>query len=86
MSRQGWYPNFSPTAQKIADLTKEATQTLDRNKQRELCQQAQRLMNQEGPFAWLFEPFIQIGYRSDVIKSVSTNPVWFIDVGTVELA
>ncbi len=83
--RQGWYPNFSPTAQKIADLTKEAASTLDPNKQRGLCHQAQRLMNQEGPFAWLFEPFIQIGYRSDVIKSVSTNPVWFIDVGTVEL-
>jgi peptide/nickel transport system substrate-binding protein len=83
--RQGWYPDYSPTARKIADLAKQATTTLDPTKQRALCYEAQRLMNEVGPFAWLFEPFIQIGYRTDVIKSVSTNPVWYIDVGTVEL-
>ena len=83
--RQLWYPNQSAAAAKIADLSKQATSTLDPKKQRDLCYQAQRLMNQDGPFAWLFEPFIQIGYRTDVIKSVVTNPVWYIDVGTVEL-
>ncbi len=83
--RQNWYPNYSRDAQKIADLAKEATMTLDPKKQQTLCWEAQRLMNEVGPFAWLFEPYIQIGYRTDVVKSVSTNPVWYVDVGTVEL-
>jgi hypothetical protein len=43
-------------------------------------------MNDVGPYAWLFEANIQVGYRTDVIKSVATNPVWYVDVGTVELA
>jgi peptide/nickel transport system substrate-binding protein len=83
--RQGWYPSYSPEAKKIADLATQATKTLDAKEQRDLCYEAQRLMNKVGPFAWLFEPFIQIGYRTDIVKSASTNPVWYIDVGTVEL-
>lgn len=83
--RQDWYPSYSPTARKITDLAKEATMTLNPKKQQALCWEAQRLINKVGPYAWLFEPYIQIGYRTDVIKSVSTNPVWYIDVGTVEL-
>jgi peptide/nickel transport system substrate-binding protein len=83
--RQGWTSSFSPEAKEIADLAKQAQATLDAAKQQELCYKAQRMMNDVGPFAWLFEANIQIGYRSDVIKSVATNPVWYVDVGTVEL-
>jgi len=83
--RQGWTPEFSPEARRIADLAAEATRTLDAAKQQQICYEAQRLMNQVGPFAWLFEANIQIGYRKDVIKSLATNPVWYFDIGSVEL-
>jgi len=83
--RQGWTPEFSPEAKRIADLAAEATRTLDAAKQQQICYEAQRLMNQVGPFAWLFEANIQIGYRKDVIKSMATNPVWYFDVGSIEL-
>jgi len=84
--RQGWKPEFSPEAKRISDLATEAMRTLDPAKQQQLCFEAQRLMNRVGPFAWLFEGNIQIGYRSDVIKALATNPVWFFDVGSIELA
>ncbi len=83
--RQGWSPSFSPEAKKISDLAKEAVVTLDPAKQQQLCYEAQRMMNEVGPYAWLFEANIQVGYRTDVVKSVATNPVWYVDVGTVEL-
>ena len=83
--RQGWTPEFSPEAKRIADLAAEATRTHDAAKQQQICYEAQRLMNQVGPFAWLFEANIQIGYRKDVIKSLATNPVWYFDIGSVEL-
>jgi len=83
--RQGWTPEFSADAKKIADLSAQAVKTLDPAKQQQLCYQAQRLMNQVGPFAWLFEANIQIGYRKDILKPMATNPVWFLDVGSVEL-
>lgn len=83
--RQGWTPEFSPEAKRIADLAAEATRTLDAAKQQQICYEAQRLINQVGPFAWLFEANIQIGYRKDVIKSLATNPVWYFDIGSVEL-
>ena len=78
-------PEFSPEAKRIADLAAEAMQTLDAAKQQQICYEAQRLINQVGPFAWLFEANIQIGYRKDVIKSLATNPVWYFDIGSVEL-
>jgi peptide/nickel transport system substrate-binding protein len=83
--RQGWTPEFSADAKRIADLSAEAVKTLDPAKQQQLCYQAQRLMNQVGPYVWLFEANIQIGYRKDILKPMATNPVWFLDVGSVEL-
>ena len=78
-------PDYSPDAKKIADLAKQAMVTLDPAKQQQICYEAQRLMNQVGPYAWLFEANIQVGYRKDVIKSLATNPVWYVDVGSIEL-
>ncbi len=83
--RQGWMPDFSPEAKKITELATAATKSLDPAKQQQLCYEGQRLMNQVGPFAWLFEGNIQLGYRTDVIKSFATNPVCFFDVGSIEL-
>lgn len=83
--RQLWTPESSPEAKKIADLATAAVSELDAAKQQALCIEAQRMLNEVGPYAWLFEANIQIGYRTDVIKSVATNPVWYVDVGTVEL-
>jgi len=55
-------------------------------KQQQLCYEAQRLMNQVGPYVWLFEANVQIGYRKDILKPMATNPVWFLDAGNVEPA
>jgi peptide/nickel transport system substrate-binding protein len=84
-NRQGWKPEQSPDAKQIADWTTQAQQTVDAASQKDLCLKAQRLMNQVGPHAWLFEMVSQIGYRKDVIKSLVTNPVTYVDVGTIEL-
>jgi peptide/nickel transport system substrate-binding protein len=83
--RQGWTAEFSPEAKQTADLTAEALKTVDPKKQQQLCYQAQRIMNQVGPYAWLFEANVQVGYRKDVIKSIPTNPVWFVDVANIGL-
>lgn len=83
--RQGWTADYSPDAKRIADLAQQAMVTLDPAKQQQICYEAQRLMNQVGPYAWLFEANIQVGYRKDVIKSLATNPVWYVDVGSIEL-
>lgn len=85
-NRQGWKPEQSAVAKQIADLTAQAQQTVDAAKQQALCIQAQQLMNENSPDAWLFEMVSLVGYRKDVIKSVNTNPVSYIDVGSVELA
>ena len=37
--------------------------TLDPAKQQQICYEAQRLMNQVGPFAGWLEANIQVGYR-----------------------
>lgn len=84
--RQGWLPEFSPESKQIADMATEAQQTLDPAGQNELCISAQRLMNEFSPMAFLFESNYQVAYRKDVIKSIETNPVWFVDVGTTKLA
>jgi peptide/nickel transport system substrate-binding protein len=84
-NRQGWDPTFSAVAQQIASLTSEATQTVDASKQQSLCIQAQQLMNQNSPMAWLFEMASLIAYRKDVIKSLNTNPVSYIEVDSVVL-
>jgi peptide/nickel transport system substrate-binding protein len=83
--RQGWLPTQSSEAQQIADWATQAEQTVDATTQNDLCIKAQQLMNQVGPHAWLFEMMSQIGYRSDVIKSMATNPVTYVDVTDVEL-
>lgn len=83
--RQGWEPTHSAEAQKIADLTSQAQQTVDPDKQKDLCIQAQQLMNQASPDAWLFEMVSLVGYRKDVIKALDTNPVTYVDIGSIEL-
>ena len=83
--RQGWLPEFSPESKQIADMATEAQQTLDPKTQNELCVNAQRLMNDFSPMAFLFMSNYQVAYRKDVIKSIETNPVWFVDVGTTQL-
>lgn len=83
--RHGWYPEFSPESKEIADMATEAQQTLDAAAQNELCITAQRQMNDYAPQAYLFMSNYQVAIRKDIIRSIQTNPVWFVDVGTVEL-
>lgn len=83
--RQGWLPTQSAVAKQIADMTAQAQQTVDATQQQNLCIQAQQLMNQASPDAWLFEMVSLVGYRTDVIKALNTNPVTYVDVGSVEL-
>jgi len=84
-NRQGWQPTQSAVAKQIADLTAQAQQTVGAAQQKNLCIQAQQLMNQASPDAWLFEMVSLVGYRKDVIKALNTNPVTYVDLGSVEL-
>lgn len=83
--RQAWEPSFDSISAQIANLTTEATQTTDNSKQESLCIQAQQLMNQHSPMVELFEMASLIGYRTDIIKSLNTNPVSYIEVDSVVL-
>ena len=42
-------------------------------------------MNQHSPMVELFEMASLIGYRTDIIKSLNTNPVSYIEVNFVVL-
>jgi peptide/nickel transport system substrate-binding protein len=84
--RNAYTADFSPEAREIADLTAKAIKTVDLKQQSEYVLEAQRKLNQTGPFAWLFETNLQIGYRKDVIKNLPTNPIWYFDVGKIEMA
>ena len=59
---------------------------MDPTQQNALCTQAQTLMADYSPFCPLFGMNYQVAIRSDVIKSIQTDPVWFVDVGSIELA
>jgi peptide/nickel transport system substrate-binding protein len=83
--RNGYTADFNQAAQQIADLTAKAEKTLDDKQQGEYVLQAQRLLNQHGPFAWLFETKQIIAYRTDMIKQLSVNPIWYFDVMKSEI-
>ena len=83
--RNGYTADFNQAAQQIADLTAKAEKTLDDKQQGEYVLQAQRLLNQHGPFAWLFETKQIIAYRTDTIKQLSVNPIWYFDVMKSEI-
>jgi ABC-type transport system substrate-binding protein len=84
LARQNWRVDASPEAQQIADLVARAVATVDPAKQLEPALQAQRLINQYGPYAWLFETNYQIGYRTDVIKRLTVDLLSFFNIPTSE--
>ena len=84
--RHGWTSAFSTESKQIADLSNQAQQAIDPTKQNDLCTQAQTLMKDYSPFTPLFGMNYQVAIRSDVIQSIQTDPVWFVDVGSIELA
>jgi peptide/nickel transport system substrate-binding protein len=83
--RNNYKADFDAAAKTIADLTTKAQTTLDDKQQGEYVLQAQRLLNQHGPFAWLFETNLMVAYRSDRIKHLPMNPIWYFDVSGMEL-
>jgi peptide/nickel transport system substrate-binding protein len=84
LARQNWRVDASPEAQQIADLVARAVGTVDPAKQLEPALQAQRLINQVGPYAWLFETNYQIGYRTDVVKKLTVDLLSFFNIPTSE--
>ena len=84
--RNNYKADFNAAAKTIADLTTKAQATLDDKQQGEYVLQAQRLLNQHGPFAWLFETNLMIAYRTDRIRHLPTNPIWYFDINRMELA
>ena len=86
LARQNWTVDSSPEAKQIADLTAQAVGTVDPKKQIGPALQAQRLINQHGPYAWLFETNYQLGYRTDVIKSLSVDLLSFFNIPTTKFA
>jgi ABC-type transport system substrate-binding protein len=83
--RNAYPADFNAAAKQIADLTAKAAKTLDDKTQGQYVLEAQRLLNQHGPFAWLFEINQIIAYRTDRIKRLSVNAIWYFDVMQSEL-
>ena len=54
--------------------------TVDPKQQLEPALQAQRLMNEHGPYAWLFETNYQLGYRADVIETLAVDLLTFFNI------
>jgi peptide/nickel transport system substrate-binding protein len=86
LSRQNWAIDSSPEAKQIAELTAKAVANVDPAQQLEPALQAQRLINQHGPYAWLFETNYQLGYRTDVIKTLAVDLLSFFNIPTSQLA
>jgi peptide/nickel transport system substrate-binding protein len=78
--RQNWTPDLSPEAAQIAELTAKAMAAVDPKQQLQPALQAQRLMNEHGPYAWLFETNYQLGYRTDVIETLAVDLLTFFDI------
>jgi peptide/nickel transport system substrate-binding protein len=78
--RQNWTPDLSPEAAQIAALTAKAMASVDPKQQLEPALQAQRLINEHGPYAWLFETNYQFGYRTDVIETFAVDLLTFINI------
>jgi ABC-type transport system substrate-binding protein len=84
LPRQNWAVDSSPEAKQIAELSARAMAMVDPAQQLEPALQAQRLINQYGPYAWLFETNYQLGYRTDVIKKLSVDLLSFFNIPTSE--
>jgi peptide/nickel transport system substrate-binding protein len=84
MPRQHWSVDSSPEAKQIAELSARAMAAVDPAQQLEPALQAQRLINQYGPYAWLFETNYQLGYRTDVIEKLSVDLLSFFNIPTSE--
>lgn len=61
----------------IEDLAKKAAVEQDQATRVGYYQQAQKLLNQDGPFAPFLQPSQAIGYRSN-ISGFTLNPVWIV--------
>jgi peptide/nickel transport system substrate-binding protein len=83
--RQHWDPSFSPEAKHIGEVYQKALTTLEKGAQQEYLVQAQRLMNQHAPYAWLFSTNLLMGVRTDVVRKIELNPSWFFELGSLEL-
>jgi peptide/nickel transport system substrate-binding protein len=84
LARQNWRVDSSAEAKRIADLNAQAVSTVDPKKQLGPALEAQRLINQYGPYAWLFETNYQLGYRTDVIKALSVDLLSFFNIPTTK--
>ena len=84
LARQNWAADSSPEAKEIAALVAKAVASIDPKEQIEPALQAQRLINQHGPYAWLFETNYQLGYRTDVIKTLAVDLLSFFNIPTSE--
>jgi peptide/nickel transport system substrate-binding protein len=80
LSRQNWAADASPEARKIADLVAKAMSSVDPKIQLEPALEAQRMMNEYGPYAWLFETNYQLGYRTDMIKKLALDILYFFSI------
>jgi peptide/nickel transport system substrate-binding protein len=73
--RAGWKAGSDA---EIEDLAKKAAVELDEGKRLGYYQQAQKLLNQRGPFAPYLQPTQVIGYRSNV-NGFAYNPTWVVN-------
>ncbi len=72
--RAGWKAGADP---EMEDLAKKAAVELNEAKRLDYYKQAQKLLNQRGPFQAFLQPSQVIGYRSN-ISGFTYNPVWVV--------
>jgi peptide/nickel transport system substrate-binding protein len=73
--RGGWKAGSD---QALEDLAKKAAVELDQNTRVGYYQQAQKLLNQDGPYAPFLQPSQVVGLRSNITGYVF-SPVWVVD-------
>lgn len=75
--RQHWTADLAdPT---LVEMAANSLTTQDPQERAVLIQDAQRRLNQSGPYAALIDIQRQVAYNTDAISELATNPAWVVD-------
>lgn len=75
--RQHWTADLADP--KLVKMAADSLTTQDPQERAVLIQDAQRLLNQSGPYAPLIDIQRQVAYNTDAISELATNPAWVVD-------
>lgn len=83
--RLAWTDKTNAASAQIAKMTVQAESTVDLQQAYTIVQATQRLILQSCPYAWLFQPVFEYGYRTDAISTLVGNGVWSFDLPNAKL-